>query len=104
MVLKVIDAGLKTAFQIVTFCDGDIDSTEIEGAFDRAADIYAQNVDIISDVAAHDTNIDADLAAHDADIKALLATIQSGIVENGQKLNQVINLLLTPQGLRPGFP
>jgi len=106
--LKIIDAGLKVAFQAVTFCDGDIDSTEIEGAFDRAADIYDQNVDIDSDLAAHDLNIDTDLAAHDlnidtdlmthdADIKALLATALG-------KLDQVIELLLTPQGRRDGFP
>jgi len=55
-------------------------------------------------LAAHDVNIDADLAAHDADIKALLATINGGIVQNRLLLEEVINLLLTPQGRRDGFP
>jgi hypothetical protein len=88
-----LNTGLKTAFRLLTFCDGTIDGAEIEGAFERTADIYDQNVDI-----------DSDLAAHDADIKALLATMQSDIDQNQQLLNEVIELLLTPEGIREGFP
>jgi len=76
---NVINKGLNVSFRLLTFCDATIDAAEIEGAFERTSDIYDQNVDI-----------DSDLADHDADIKA--------------RLDQVIELLQTPQGLRPNFP
>jgi hypothetical protein len=145
---KIVDAGIRSAFAVLTFCDDDIDSSEIEGAFERASDVYDQNVDIDGDLVAHDSNIDGDLVAHDsnidgdlvahdanidgdlvahdsnidgdlvahdsnidgdlvahdADIKALLATIQGGVDENRQKLDQLIELLLTAPGRRDGFP
>ena len=96
---KVINDGLKVSFRLLTFCDATIDGAEIEGAFERASNIYDQNVDIDADLAAHD----ADLAAHDADIKALLAKIQESVDANREKLDHIIKLLLTPQGRRPGF-
>jgi len=139
---KGINEGLEISQRLLTFCDATIDGAEIEGAFERASDIYDQNVYIDSDLAAHDSDLDAhdanleahdanleahdadlvahtadlvahdadlmahaaELAVHDADIKALLATLQNGINENRQRLDQIINLLLTPTGNRPGFP
>ena len=132
---KSINEGLGTAYRLSSFCDATIDGAEIEGAFERASDIYNQNVYIESDLAAHDADLEAhdanleahdadlvahtadlvahdadlmahaaELAVHDADIKALLATLQNGINETRQRLDQIINLLLTPTGNRPGFP
>jgi len=70
-------------------------------------DLAAHDANIDGDLAAHDANIDGDLAAHDAritdqlsthdsDIKALLADI----VANQE---EIIKLLKTPQGRRPGW-
>lgn len=97
---KVINEGLKISFRLLTFCDATIDGAEIEGAFERASDIYDQNVDLDADLAAHDANIDADLAAHDADVKAILATIQAGIAANRERIEEAIRLLHVPQGRR----
>ena len=109
---KAIDDGLNIAFRLLTFCDATIDGAEIEGAFERLADIYDQNIahdanidadliahdaNIDADLIAHDANIDADLVTHDTDIKALLDTIQAGV-------DETIELLKTPTGTREGFP
>jgi len=94
---NALDLVIRTAHAVLTFCDADIDSAEIEGVYERASDIYDQNVDIDGDLVAHDLNIDTDLMTHDAEIKALLATALG-------KLDQVIELLLTAQGRRDGFP
>ena len=82
---KVINDGLKVSFRLLTFCDATIDGAEIEGAYERASDLYDQN------------------ATHDTDIKALLAKIQESVDANKEKLDHIIKLLLTPQGRRPGF-
>ncbi len=90
IVAKAINDGLNIAFRLLTFCDATIDGAEIEGSYERLADIYDQNT-------AHDANIDADLVTHDTDIKALLDTIQAGV-------DETIELLKTPTGTREGFP
>lgn len=99
--LKKINVALKTTRTLVTFCDASINSAEIEGSYERLADIYDQNMahdaNIDADLVAHDANIDADLVAHDIDIKARLDEIQA-------KVDQAIQLLLTPKGIRAGFP
>ena len=97
---KIINEALNISFRLLTFCDATIDGAEIEGAFERASDIYDQNVDIDADLAAHDANIDGDLAQHDADIKALLADLQGAVDENTRLLGEVIRLQHTPQGQR----
>ena len=48
-------------------------------------------------IAAHDLMIKAALAQHDADIKTRLDQVDA-------KLMEIRDLLLTPQGLRPGWP
>ncbi len=48
---------------------------------------------VLSAIAAHDAAISAQLAQHDADIKALLLELREGQQE-------IIRLLLTPQGRR----
>jgi hypothetical protein len=72
----------------IAFCDGAVDSAEIEGAYERAGHIHddlaahdsdiktaitTQGNSIEAAIAAHDANIDADLAAHDANIDGDLA-------------------------------
>lgn len=110
-VLFVAQAVVTTAEAVVdhiAFCDGAVDSAEIEGAYERAGhihdDVAAHDTNIDGDLAAHDTNIDGDLVAHDAnidadlvahdanidadlithdtDIKALLANLQGAVDEN----------------------
>lgn len=74
---KAIHAVLRVAFDLIIFCDSDIDSAEIEGTYLRAGDIFALNQDIQLQLTAHNTNIDADLVTHDAEIKARLDIIDA---------------------------
>jgi hypothetical protein len=85
-------------------CDATIDEAHLDAAFFRAEDNFILGTHTHEDLATHDRNIDAELAAHDAEVKALLATLQNSVDENQKKLDQIINLLLTPQGRRAGFP
>ncbi len=85
-------------------CDETIDEAHLDAAFFRAEDNFILGTHTHEDLATHDTNIDADLATHDADVKALLAKLQNSVDENQRKLDQIIDLLLTPQGRRDGFP
>jgi len=82
LIARTADGILKTGFAVLTFCDDDIDSAEIEGAYERASDIYDLNVDIHDDLVAHDaaltahansvvsqsTSITAALGLHDLNI------------------------------------
>jgi len=124
-VLFVANAVVTTAEAVVAhiaFCDGAVDSAEIEGAYERAghvhddladhdtnidADLAAHDAHINADLEAHDANIDADLVAHDADIKALLADLQGAVDENQRLIKitmsrqqEIMRLLITPSGRR----
>ena len=115
--VETVKLGVLTARVPIDACaahGGGVDSAEIEadyengvgilgdlaaqsGAIDNLAiALAAHDASIKSDLAAHDANIDGDLATHDADIKALLANI----VANQE---EIIKLLKTPQGRRPGW-
>lgn len=65
----------KQVHNVLSFCDATVNSAEIEGAFERTADIYSN------------------LNEHDTDIKNLLMTIKAG-------QRQIMRLLLTPEGRR----
>ena len=67
-IAKGVELAVRLAYYLLTFCDATIDGAEIEGAYERASDIYDQNADLDADLVAHDANIDADLVAHDANI------------------------------------
>ena len=76
---------------VFTFCDDTISGAEIEGTYERAADIYAQNVDIDADLVTHNAN----LAAHDAKVDGRFDLVQAtldNIVEMKQVHLQVIQL------------
>ena len=67
--------------------------------------------DVVELLDAHDQDIKAALAAlagalakHDADIKAELTIIKNQLNGIDQDLEEIKTLLLTPQGLRDGFP
>ena len=68
-ILPVVDAP-PWVFQALVFVVDDIDSAEIEGAYERAGDIFHLNEHIRADLGTHDTDIKFDLDNHDADIKA----------------------------------
>jgi hypothetical protein len=113
----------------IAFCDGAVDSAEIEGAYERAehvhddvadidadlithdanidADLIAHDANIDADLIAHDENIDADLITHDEDIKELLANLQGAVDENQRLIKitmsrqqEIMRLLITPSGRR----
>ncbi|MGE5301410.1 MAG: hypothetical protein ACM3MB_10705 [Acidobacteriota bacterium] len=60
--------------------------------------------DEVEQLSQHDTAIKDVIAQHDADIKKQLADLQGQITDINEKLDEIKNLLLTPQGLRNGFP
>ena len=67
---------------------GAIDKAEIEAT-------YENTLGLVGDI----SHVHDDLATHDAEIKAILTTLQNGINENRQKLDQIIDQL-TPPGRR----
>ena len=78
VVLFVAQAVVTTAEAVtdgIAFCDGAVDSAEIEGAYERVGHIHA-------DLETHDSNIDADLAAHDVNIDTDLIAHNLNIVTN----------------------
>ena len=128
-VAKGVELAVRLGFYLLTFCDATIDGAEIEGSYERASDIYDQNVDLDADLVAHDANIDADLIAHDAnidadliahdanidadliqhdtDIKELLENLQGAVDENQRLIKitmsrqqEIMRLVMTPSGRR----
>jgi len=128
-IAKGVELAVRAGFYLLTFCDGTIDGAEIEGSYERASDIYDQNMDLDADLVAHDANIDADLIAHDAnidadliahdanidadliqhdtDIKELLENLQGAVDENQRLIKitmsrqqEIMRLLMTPNGRR----
>ena len=69
---KAVVNAARATVDHIAFCDGAVDSAEIEGAYERAghihSDLEAHDANIDGDLAAHDANIDGDLVAHDANI------------------------------------
>jgi hypothetical protein len=108
---------LMAAREPLDLCDNHakgVDSAEIEAGYENTkrilADLAAQEsaVDAFTAaLAAHDANIDGDLAAHDARLHAQLATHDTDIKALIARLlaNQaeIIKLLKTPEGRRPGW-
>ena len=101
----------ETVVEHIAFCDSAVDSSEIEGAYERVGHIHTDLADhdtnIDADLAAHDANIDADLVQHDTDIKALLADLQGAVDENQRLIKitmsrqqEIMRLLITPSGRR----
>ena len=98
--------------------DGAVDAAEIEAAFENGVAIYANLDAHHTALNTHDLNltvqaadIKAQLVTHDTDMKALLASLQSAVNENTQRLKStqavqraIIRLLLTPEGRRKVNP
>ena len=73
VVLFVANAVVTTAEAVVAhiaFCDGAVDSAEIEGAYERVGHVHDDVADVDADLVAHDAHINADLEAHDAHINS----------------------------------
>jgi hypothetical protein len=105
---ELVVGAAETVVEHIAFCDSAVDSSEIEGVYERAGhihtdlvdhdtnidadlaahdanidgDLIAHDANIDADLIAHDANIDADLVQHDTDIKALLADLQGAVDEN----------------------
>ena len=113
-----ISAGLvlaaETVIDVFDFCDGDIDSAEIEAAWKNTITVHGDLVTHDGNLANHRDLIGVQLAAHDLnmttqheEIKALFTALQGAIDENTARLKsvqamqkQTIKLLLTPEGRR----
>ena len=102
--LFIAEAVVTTAEAVVAhiaFCDGAVDSAEIEGAYERAGhvhdDLADHDTNIDADLAAHDANIDADLAAHDANIDADLAAhdanIDADLIKHDEDIKELLEAL-----------
>jgi hypothetical protein len=90
-IFEVAKIALKVATVPLEACavhQGAIDKAEIEAT-------YENTLGLAGDI----SHVHDDLATHDAEIKALLTTLQNGIDENQQKLDQII-MQLTPPGRR----
>ena len=88
---------------VLNFCDATVDAAEIEGAFERTADVFANLNEHHGHLSLHDKNLDEhdnNLAGHDTDIKELLSLLQGAVDENTRRLGETILLLHTPQGQR----
>ncbi|MDH3284991.1 MAG: hypothetical protein OEQ13_09635 [Acidobacteriota bacterium] len=108
IVAKALVGTAESTVESIAFCDGAVDSAEIEGAYERAGHIHADlathdsaistqlathdtdistqlathDTDISTQLATHDTDLKLQLAMHDADIKVLLALLQGAVDEN----------------------
>lgn len=114
----ICSGGVSAVFQVAravweTFllCQESIDNAEILGTYQRTEDVFnsinAHDTQIKAAVEQHDSDIKFDLAAHDADISEQVATHDVDIKERldllAGEIDRAIQLLLTPQGQRPGW-
>ena len=93
--------------EILKVCEvqtGNADSAEIEAAYENSRTILneANNMTAILDDETNFTD-DIELAAHETAIKKQLTIIKRKLNRQEAKLDKVIQLLLTPQGKRPGW-
>jgi hypothetical protein len=104
----------ETAYEILQFLDSDIDSAEIEGAYERAGQVYDKVSELQVSSGNSDTQIGAlqsDLATHDTGVRGLLTDLMAEVRANQQHLKkvmavqrQIIRLLLQPDGKRTVDP
>lgn len=94
----------------ITLCaiqDGNVDGAEIEATYENSVntlnDLAAHDTNIDGDLAAHDANIDGDLAAHDARMIGRMDTLDATLAIILANQEEIIRLLKTPQGKRPGW-
>lgn len=75
---------------------------------DAFATLHSLSVSVAEDtteqLTTHDQDMKEELATHDADVKRELADIKARLGNIEDDLAEIRQLLLTPQGLRPGFP
>jgi hypothetical protein len=121
-VLQVAAEANNTVAAQCAIVDGAVDAAEIEAGYENTVSLY-RNLDAhhmallnhdtqIKTAITNATNIlSTALAAHDTAIKALLAKLQATVDNNTQQLKvtqalnqQVIRLLLTPEGRRSVNP
>jgi hypothetical protein len=99
-------------FAMIDFCVADVDSAEIEGAYERAEDnfniLVEHDGEVKSALAQHDVDLKQLLSTHDDDIKQQLdqleATMSGRLDAIDASLAEIKDLLITPHGQRDGFP
>jgi hypothetical protein len=112
--LFVVAQVLEHAYEFLQFLDSDINDAEIEGAYERAGQIYDKVSDLQVRTGNSETQIGAlqsDLATHDAAVRNLLADVMAEVKANQQHMKkvmavqrQIIRLLLQPDGKRTVDP
>jgi hypothetical protein len=94
------------AYQNSLLCNADIDSAEINATL-QTVNGLEESVPSMDDIQAALDALEADildaLATHDADIKTAIAALAAGQEEIKDQLEEIKQLLLTPQGRRPGW-
>jgi hypothetical protein len=93
---ELVVGAAETVVEHIAFCDSSVDSSEIEGSFERISHVH-------SDLEIHE----AALATHDTDIKALLGSLQDTVDENQRLIKismsrqlDIMRLLIMPSGRR----
>jgi hypothetical protein len=104
----------ETIHETLGFLDDDIDSAEIEGAYERAGQVYDKVSELQVTVGGTDQDIAvlrSDLASHDTGVRDLLADVMAEVRANQQQMKkviavqrQIIRLLLQPEGKRSVNP
>jgi len=79
-------------------------SLSVSVAADTTEQLDNHDQDIKNDLASVQAALQNDIAVHDADIKQELAGIRNQLNGIQDDLDEIKLLLITPQGLRPGFP
>jgi hypothetical protein len=79
-------------------------SLAISVATDTTEQLDSHDQDIKNGLASVEATLQTDIAVHDADIKQELADIKNQLNGIQDDLDEIKLLLITPQGLRPGFP
>jgi hypothetical protein len=94
------------AYQNSLLCNADIDSAEINATM-QTVNGLEESAPSMEDIQAALDALEADildaLATHDADIKSAIAALAAGQEEIKDQLEEIKQLLLTPQGRRPGW-
>lgn len=104
----------ETIHETLGFLDDDINDAEIEGAYERAGQVYDKVSELQVTVGGTDQDIAvlrSDLASHDTGVRDLLADVMAQVQANQQHLKkviavqrQIIRLLLQPEGKRAVNP
>jgi hypothetical protein len=104
--VELVKIGVEAAVLPLKLCkdlDGDIDSAEISADYENGVSILSDLATHDGNLSLHDTRMESQLSIHDGEIKDKLDIImgnQDTIIANQ---TEIIKLLKTPEGKRPGW-